>query len=174
MKLIIGLGNPEKKYENNRHNIGWKIIDTLHSSLEAPDWKDSEKFHSHISQKDHIILVKPTTFMNLSGKSVASLLNFYKLDPENDILIVYDDKDMLFGKLRLKTDSGSGGHNGIKSIIDSIGTQNFQRLKFGVGQEDQKIPTDAFVLQDFSADEEQQLPTLIDKAVSAIKEWLET
>ena len=176
MKLIIGLGNPGKKYEGTRHNVGFDIIDELAKNLECEDWKASEKFFAEISEssneKEQILLVKPSTYMNHSGKSVSALVNFYKLDPANDILICYDDKDMLFGKLRERREGSSGGHNGIKSITDCIGTDAFHRLKFGVGHEDQNIPTDAFVLQKFTKEEMAELPQLINEAVEKIKDWL--
>lgn len=117
------------------------------------------------------MLAKPKTFMNLSGQAVAALLKFYKLNPETDLLIVSDDKDMVFGKLRLRDEGSSGGHKGLQSIIDSLGTEKFHRLKFGVGHENQGIPTDAFVLQKFDSDEEKALPELIVKAVEGMQGW---
>ena len=172
MKLIIGLGNPGEKYHSTRHNIGFRIVDALRNKLEAEDWKNSDKHEALMSeakyQGEKVLLVKPQTFMNLSGKSVASLVTFYKLDPDQDIIVCCDDKDLLFGKLREKTESGSGGHNGIKSLIDSLGTKAFHRLKFGVGHEDQQIPTDAFVLQAFTDEEEEALPKLIQESLDQI------
>lgn len=172
MKIIIGLGNPGKKYEKNRHNVGWRIVDALRQKLEFDDWKEASKHKAMISEGtfngEKIILAKPQTFMNLSGQSVAGLVTFYKIDTSNDLLITYDDKDMLFGKLRERYEGSSGGHNGIKSIVANIGTENFPRLKFGVGHEDQKIATDAFVLQDFSEEEEAELPDIIAEAVNLI------
>lgn len=154
MKLIVGLGNPGKEYARNRHNIGFRIVDAF---------GDSEK---------DVMVLKPMEYMNNSGKAVAKEVKFYKLDPSKDILIVSDDKDMLFGKLRERSEGSAGGHNGLKSIIEHLGTENFHRLKFGVGHEDQKIPTDAFVLQNFSEEEEELLPDLIDSSVKKIIEWL--
>lgn len=154
MKLIVGLGNPGKKYEKNRHNIGFRIIDAL-----------GDLGHD-------VTVLKPMDFMNNSGEAVAKKVKFYKLDPSKDILVISDDKDMIFGKLRERSEGSAGGHNGLRSIIEHLGTESFHRLKFGVGHEDQKIPTDAFVLQNFSKEEEELLPDLIGKAVSKIKEWL--
>jgi len=174
MKLVIGLGNPGNKYEKTRHNIGWRVLDALASKHEL-EWKQAlshEASIAELSAEEKVLLVKPQTFVNLSGKAVASLLNFYQLDPQGDLLVVYDDKDMLFGKLRERQEGSSGGHNGIKSIIDSVGREAFHRLKFGVGHEDQRIPTDAFVLQPFTEAEERLLPELIDEAVSAVEGWV--
>lgn len=154
MKLVIGLGNPGKEYAKNRHNIGFRIIDALGAL------------------GNDVKILKPMEYMNNSGKAVAKEVKFYKLDPTKDILVVSDDKDMIFGKLRERSEGSAGGHNGLKSIITELGTENFHRLKFGVGHEDQKIPTDAFVLQNFSKDEEEKLPGLIDEAVKKIEAWL--
>jgi PTH1 family peptidyl-tRNA hydrolase len=112
--------------------------------------------------------------MNLSGIPIREFVHFYKLDSTKDLLIIYDDKDMMFGKMRERNEGSSGGHNGIKSIIAELGTENFHRLKFGVGHEEQTIPTDAFVLQNFSKEEEEQLPGLISEAAKKIEEWMTT
>jgi len=178
MKLIIGLGNPGKTYQRNRHNIGWRIIEAfgaMHGFEESTVGKKHKAETAEGELFGHkVMLVKPQTFMNLSGKSVASLVNFFKLNPSQDILVCHDDKDMLFGKLRERSEGGSGGHNGIKSITSSLGTEKFHRLKFGVGHEDQQIPTDAFVLQNFSKEEEdEELTDLIDESVVLIEKWLE-
>jgi|CXWL01.1.fsa_nt_gi PTH1 family peptidyl-tRNA hydrolase len=154
MKLIVGLGNPGKLYEKNRHNIGFRIVDALGEL------------------GNDVMILKPMDYMNNSGKAVAKEVKFYKLDPSNDILIISDDKDMIFGKLRERSEGSAGGHNGLKSIIAELGTENFHRLKFGVGHEDQSIPTDAFVLQNFSEEEEGQLPELIREAAKKVEDWL--
>lgn len=175
MKLIVGLGNPGKKYEHHRHNIGFQIIDSFLEKIGAES-SNCSKYDAEVTELslkgEKILLIKPQTFMNLSGTSVQQFVNFYKLNPSEDLLVVYDDKDMLFGKLRERSDGSSGGHNGIKSLIECLGTESFHRLKFGVGHEDQKIPTDAFVLQDFSKEEREMLPDLIDQAVKKIEDWL--
>lgn len=176
MKIIVGLGNPGTQYEDTRHNIGFKIIDELAKKLELPEWKQSTKFNCLFVEQgegeDKLLLVKPLTFMNLSGNTVGKLITFYKPDPSQDMLVCYDDKDMLFGKLRERLEGSSGGHNGIKSIISSIGTDQFHRLKFGIGHEGQAIPTDAFVLQKFTEEEQERLPKLIGEAVQNIQKWI--
>lgn len=175
MKLIIGLGNPGKQYEKNRHNIGFRIVDELNKKLGLEQMTCS-KFDAMTSEGTYkgekILLVKPQNYMNLSGIPIREFVHFYKLDAAKDLLVIYDDKDMIFGKMRERNEGSSGGHNGIKSIIAELGTENFHRLKFGVGHEEQTIPTDAFVLQNFSKEEEEELPRLIDEAVKKTEEWL--
>jgi len=179
MKIIVGLGNPGDKYKNNRHNIGWRIVEAVREKIENAEFDEFIDYKKHKAQiatgtinNENILIVKPQTFMNNSGQAVSSLVNFYKIDPKKDLLVIFDDKDMLFGKLRQRDEGSSGGHNGIKSIVADIGTQNFHRLKFGVGHEDQKIATDAFVLQDFSKEEENKLSELIKHFVEKALEWL--
>ncbi|MDP3975341.1 MAG: aminoacyl-tRNA hydrolase [bacterium] len=176
MKIIVGLGNPGKEYENTRHNIGFKIADAFSNKHEFQMNPFAPTHKSATAEKDNngekIMIVKPMTFMNLSGPEIAARANFYKINIGQDLLIVYDDKDMAFGKLRERLEGSSGGHNGIKSIIEHLGTDQFHRLKFGIGHEDQSLPTDAFVLQDFSKEEQQQLPELIEQAVRKIEDWL--
>lgn len=165
MKLIIGLGNPGKKYENTRHNIGFLIIDQLKNELATPDFKFNKKFQAEISEinlgKEKIILAKPQTFMNESGKSVKLIKNFYKI-PIKNIFVIRDDIDMEFGKYREKQNSSSGGHNGINSIIENLGTQNFTQIKIGVkNNEIEKINPADFVLQKFKTEEKNQLKKLL-------------
>jgi PTH1 family peptidyl-tRNA hydrolase len=160
MKLIIGLGNPEEKYKNNRHNAGFIILDELKNDWDFPDFEFSQKFNADISEKnkdgDKIILIKPQAFMNNSGEAVQKIMSFYKLTPEN-IIVIHDDLDINFGEYKISTDSGPAGHNGVQDIIDKLGTQNFKRIRIGIeGEEKRKtriIPGDVFVLQDFSKEE---------------------
>lgn len=135
MYAIVGLGNPTKEYENTRHNAGFMCIDTL---AEAHDIRIIEHKHKALVGKGYIdgqkvILVKPLTYMNNSGESVREVMDFYKLDPESELLIIYDDIDLDVGKLRIRPKGSAGGHNGIKSIIQHTGTQNFSRIRVGVG-----------------------------------------
>ena len=136
MFVIVGLGNPGKKYDNTRHNVGFMAIDAL-----------AEKYGISITEKKHkalcgtgviegvkVLLVKPQTYMNLSGESVAEVINFYKLDPEEEMLVMYDDISLAPGNIRVRTKGSAGGHNGIKSMIAQLGTQGFMRIKIGVGE----------------------------------------
>lgn len=167
MKLIIGLGNPEEKYKNNRHNTGFIILDELKKDWNFSDFEFSKKFDSEISEgtreEEKIILAKPQTFMNNSGEAVQKIMSFYKLAPE-DILVVHDDLDIDFGQFKISTDSGPAGHNGVQDIIEKIGTKNFKRFRVGIeGAKKRKtriIPGDVFVLQDFSSEELETIKKL--------------
>jgi len=137
MKLIVGLGNPGKKYENTRHNLGFMLLDEL-ARQEGFSFADSTKFQGIFAQTPHpeqkkIFYLKPQTYMNLSGESVAPLATFYKIAPE-DILVIHDDLDLPLGTARLARSGSAGGHNGIKSIISCLGTKDFHRLKLGIGR----------------------------------------
>lgn len=154
MKLIIGLGNPGSKYEKTRHNIGFEILDILAKDLGSSPFK--EKFQGLLSETtlngEKILMLKPQTYMNLSGDSVSSTINFYKIE-KKDILVVFDDMDLPLGKIRFKTSGSAGGHNGIKSIISHLG-QEFSRIKCGIGKPAIKDGNIDFVLGRFSKEEQ--------------------
>lgn len=167
MKLIIGLGNPGEKYQKNRHNTGFIILDELKENWNFSNFEFSKKFNADISEGifegDKIILAKPQTFMNNSGEAVQKIMSFYKLAPE-DILVIHDDLDINFGESKISNDSGPAGHNGVQDIINKTGTQNFKRIRVGIeGEEKRKtriIPGDVFVLQDFSVEELEAVKNL--------------
>lgn len=146
MKIIVGLGNPGKKYEATRHNAGFLVIDQVASRLGVTI--DTKKFKSLISETfvsgEKIVLVKPQTFMNLSGEALREVINYYRVDV-SDILIISDDKDLEVGKLRIRTKGSSGGQNGIKNIIHHLGTDEFLRCKVGIGS-NPLIPTVDYVM----------------------------
>ena len=175
MKLIVWLGNPGNEYTKTRHNVGFLFLDSLQISWGFSNWHDS-KFKGVISEwmqnSEKIILLKPTTFMNLSGESIASCMNFYKLTRE-DLILVFDDLDMEFGKVRFRSTGSAGGHNGIKSTIEHLGSANFARIKVGIGRDDRFSVSD-WVLSKFSTAE---MTTLCDSIFSEIterlEEWLE-
>ncbi len=150
MKLIVGLGNPGKEYTNTRHNIGFMVLDNY---LENATWHS--KFQASYTElkisNELVIFVKPETYMNLSGTSVVQFANFYKISSEN-ILVIHDDLDLPLGTYRLKINSSSGGHNGIKSIINALNTNAFARLKIGVSK-NKDIATKDYVLGKFTPDE---------------------
>jgi len=174
MKLIVGLGNPGKKYDKTRHNIGFVIIDEITKKLQATNCKLEKKFKSEISEgnsnREKVIFVKPQTFMNNSGEAVQSLINFYKLDPEKDLVVIHDDKDIPLGNIKIQKDKNSAGHNGVQSIIDHLKTKNFTRVRIGVAPEDpRKIGNTAdFVLKKFGFFEKKKVNTAIEKAVEGI------
>ncbi len=131
MKLIVGLGNPGKKYENTRHNIGFMVLDDYLGNIKWSN-KFNALYYECVINGEKVLFVKPLTFMNNSGNAVGEFVRYFNIDT-NDILIIQDDLDEAIGLYKLKVNSSSGGHNGIKSIIASLGTQNFPRLKVGIG-----------------------------------------
>ena len=192
MKLIIGLGNPGEKYQKTRHNVGFIILDEIQRKLEFPNFEFNKKFNALIAEKnitqenknksfldklfsstkqEKIILVKPQTFMNNSGQSVRTILDFYKLSI-SDLLIINDDLDIIVGKYKFSPDSSARGHNGVQSIIDNIGTKDIKRLKIGVeketGRASRQTPGEKFVLENFTSDELRQVSSLTDKIIAEI------
>lgn len=169
MKLIIGLGNVGGKYIFTRHNVGFMVVDkiALDNGLE---FKDNSKLKSLITKlyKDgeEYLLVKPTTYMNLSGEAMRAVIDYYKIDPK-DIMIIYDDLSLDLGKIRFRASGSDGGHNGIKSIIKHLGSNEFLRLKIGIGPQP-PIPAEAFVLQNFEKESLDELKTVIKTSVDAV------
>ncbi len=168
MKALIGLGNPEVKYKTTRHNTGFLIMDEI---LKNHQVTLGDKFNSFFGKKGDVLYLLPKTYMNLSGKAVIELMNFYKLKP-NDILVIYDDATIEFGTFRLKKNGSFGGHNGIKSIINSIGTDVFDRLKVGVGPVPEHFAIDNFVLGNFTPDELQGIEKMGKVALDLVDCWL--
>lgn len=157
MKLIIGLGNPGKEYENTRHNIGFMILDNY---LKKGTWqkKYNALYTTEIINNEKVIFIKPETYMNLSGNSVIEFVNFYKIESK-DILVIHDDLDLPFGKIRIKVNSSAGGHNGIKSIIERLGNNNFARLKIGISHNTNGDTKD-YVLGKFNKEQLEELDKL--------------
>lgn len=171
MKVVIGLGNPGKKYEKTRHNIGFIVVDSLRKKFNLSD--EREKFQAFVSEKnidgEKVIFFKPQTFMNLSGNSIIEIINFYKLDPKKDIIVIYDDMDLPFGDIRIREKGSSGGHNGIKSIISHIG-EEFIRIKCGIGAKER----DAIehVLGEFNQTEQKELDKILENINNCVIEML--
>ena len=147
MKLIVGLGNPDKKYEKTRHNVGFMVVDNYLGEVKWQE-KYNAKYYKKIINDETVIFVKPLTYMNNSGNAVREFVNFYNIDM-NDILVIQDDLDIELGSYKLKNNSSSGGHNGIKSIIKSLGSDSFNRLKIGI-YEETNLDTIDYVLKKFS------------------------
>jgi len=173
-KLVVGLGNPGEKYSNTRHNIGFKIVLAVHAKFKANDFKT--KCNSLYSKKKEWILALPTTFMNRSGIAVKCLIEQFDINLDN-IIVVVDDINLPLGEIRLRRSGSDGGHNGLKSIITELGTENFKRLRFGIGQEIEEIrkkylDTKEFVLSDFEDEEESVLEEKIPPAVELINFFL--
>ncbi len=148
MILFVGLGNPGNRYENNRHNIGFQVIDTLVDHYEARNISKST-FHGELFKSNELLFLKPTTFMNLSGKSVQAVKNFYKIELDSTI-VIHDDLDLHFGAVRFKNGGGHGGHNGLRSIDSMIGKE-YTRVRMGIGKPLHKSQVTEHVLGDFSA-----------------------
>lgn len=154
MKLIVGLGNPGDKYEHNRHNIGFKIADKLLDKNAFSSWRD--KFSAHIAEgrigNEKAVLVKPMTYMNESGQAVQRAAHFYKIQPE-DVIVIHDELDLAPGKARTKMGGGHAGHNGLRSIQKHLGTPDFLRLRCGIGHPGDKARVHNYVLGNFSKEE---------------------
>ena len=175
LKLIIGLGNPGKKYANTRHNIGFTVVERLVALLGAGAEKKQAQALVSVAivgdEKQKVMLVKPQTYMNLSGDSLWELINFYR-DGIADFIVVHDDLDLPLGKMRFRGSGGAGGHRGIKSITQRLGSEKYDRLKIGVGRPPGQVPAEAFVLQAFSADEKALIDETVSDAADALRFWL--
>ena len=169
MKLIAGLGNIGDKYCFTRHNAGFMVLDKW-ALDEGFSFKEDKKLKSFIAKKGDIIFVKPTTFMNLSGEAVRAVMDYYKIDVK-DVLIIYDDISIDLGKIRFRANGSDGGHNGIKSIIKHVGTKEFDRLKIGIGPQP-NIPSENFVLQNFPKEQLEELKEILKRADEAIEFYL--
>ncbi len=169
-KLLVGLGNPGKAYQNTRHNLG-RVLVEKYAKLHGIKLLKKPKLNALIGQTRvgdwSLILALPTTFMNLSGQAVAKIANFYKIDPEN-IYIAHDDLDIGVGESKIQIDRGPAGHNGIKSIIDHLGTQAFWRLRIGIGHPQDNMPTEDYVLMPPTKDEQLQLNNVINEMLVKI------
>ena len=174
MKLVVGLGNYPKEYEFTRHNIGFMFVDNFAQNANIT-FKTESKLQGEIStcvlNNEKVLLLKPLTFMNLSGESVKKVVNFYKIKVEN-ILIIYDDLSINLGKFRIKANGTDGGHNGMKSIIQHLGTNQIQRVKIGIGPQPQFMKSENFVLQKFSNDQMQIVNKVVDKSTELINDFL--
>lgn len=169
MYLIVGLGNPGKEYAHTRHNVGFDIIDLLSNkyNISISRAKFKGEFGEGTIGNEKVILLKPTTYMNLSGESIREISNFYKIPKEN-IIVVYDDISLEIGKLRIRSKGSAGGHNGIKSIIANLSSDEFSRIKIGVGHPKNDLVS--FVLGKFSKDERAVLEKVFDVVIEAVKE----
>lgn len=163
MFLIAGLGNPGRQYEKTRHNMGFDTVDELIDRHRIPQGGIAHKamYGKGMIAGEKILAVKPLTYMNLSGEAIREYVNYYKMDPETELIVIYDDIDLEPGQIRIRKKGSAGGHNGIKSIIAQIGTQNFYRIKVGVGAKPKGWDLADYVLGRFSSEERE----LVDKAI---------
>ncbi|MFN7454171.1 MAG: aminoacyl-tRNA hydrolase [Pseudobdellovibrionaceae bacterium] len=174
MYLIVGLGNPGPKYALTRHNMGFLALDMWARAINAPDWGEEQKAWTLKFKKEEetLLLAKPMTYMNKSGESVIGLMNFYKITADR-ILVVHDEIDLPFNKMKLQKNRGPGGHNGLKSINQLLGHQDYARLKLGVGRPPHpEMDIADYVLQKFSTDEQNQLPEYLNRAVDAMETFV--
>ena len=174
MYIIVGLGNPERKYAGTRHNIGFSAITAISDAYSIS--MDIKK-HKALCGKgmiagNKVLLAMPQTYMNLSGESVRELVDFYKIDPEEELIIIYDDIALAPGKLRVRAKGSAGGHNGIKNIILHLGTQVFPRVRVGVGEKPEGYDLADYVLGHFQGDEKKLMEEAYDRAAAAVAEIL--
>ncbi|MBK9233036.1 MAG: aminoacyl-tRNA hydrolase [Anaerolineae bacterium] len=171
--LIVGLGNPGPRFARHRHNVGFQVVDLLaqrhHLAFQRAEFRAAAA--SGTIGERRVLLAKPQTFMNLAGQAVAPLARFYKI-PIPQILVLYDELDLPLGRLRFRSEGGSGGHNGMKSLTDSLGTQAFARLRIGIDRPPGKMDPAAYVLQDFSSDQEIEMAFCRPRAADGIEIWL--
>ena len=169
LTLIVGLGNPGRDYAANRHNVGFQIADRW---VAAHEWSFTKIMHHAIiatgrAFDQRIIVAKPQTYMNDSGRAVSALLKYYKV-PQDRLLVIFDDLDLPFGALRLRAGGGAGGHNGMRSIIQHLGSNQFARLRVGIDRPPGRMDPAAYVLRNFQPEEAAELAGIIDRAVQAI------
>ncbi|MDQ0216195.1 PTH1 family peptidyl-tRNA hydrolase [Oikeobacillus pervagus] len=174
MKLLVGLGNPGPRFDGTRHNIGFEVIDELASRFGVTLNQAKHKgIYSSIQKgTEKLILLKPLTYMNLSGESIGEVMRYYKIETK-DLLIIYDDLDLPVGKIRLRQKGSAGGHNGIKSTIAHVGTQNFNRIRIGVDRPKGDIPVPDYVLGKFSKEERVMMNEMVQKSADACEAWIE-
>ncbi|MFI3170752.1 MAG: aminoacyl-tRNA hydrolase [Eubacteriales bacterium] len=171
MFIIIGLGNPTKQYNGTRHNVGFDVIDMLADkyNINVDGRKNKAFVGKGIIEAQKVLLVKPQTYMNLSGESVRGLVDFYKVDESSEILVIYDDVSLDVGQMRIRKKGSAGGHNGIKSIISHLGTQEFLRIKVGVGEKPKGYDLADYVLGHFSKGEKELMTEGYERVSIAIQ-----
>ena len=180
MKLVVGLGNPEGRYANTRHNLGFEVADELTRKLNLVDWTSENKFKSELIRTPELILVKPQTFMNQSGLAVRQLADYYKIAPE-DIIIIHDELDLPLGKIKVRLGGAAAGHHGVESIINSLETDQFIRVRLGIGNlktqgaehKATHVSAEKFVLEPFLHSEKAQVKHMIKQTLKALDLLLE-
>ncbi|MCR4588253.1 MAG: aminoacyl-tRNA hydrolase [Lachnospiraceae bacterium] len=175
MIIIAGLGNPGREYENTRHNVGFEVVDALARKIGATAFGKEGKalVAKGIIAGEKVLLVKPQTYMNLSGEAIRPLLDFYKLDPEESLIVISDDIDLPVGHIRIRQGGSAGGHNGLKNIILHTGTEKFPRLRLGVGQKPDGYDLADYVLGHFSGEEKTLMEEKFGEAADAVALMIE-
>ena len=171
MFIIVGLGNPSKEYEGTRHNVGFDVIDAIADkyNISVTDRKNRAFCGKGIIAGQKVLLAKPQTYMNLSGESVRGLVDYYKIDEETELLVIFDDISLDVGQLRIRKKGSAGGHNGIKNIIANLGTNVFQRIKVGVGEKPKEYDLADYVLGHFSKAEKEQMEEGYKHVIEAVE-----
>ena len=171
--LIVGLGNPGPRYTANRHNVGFRCLDRLAGAHDLTFDKRQKRARVALGtiHGRRVILAQPQTFMNESGRAVAPLARFYQVEMER-LLVVYDDLDLPLGTVRLRPEGGTGGHKGMRSITEHLGGQSFSRLRLGIGRPPGRMDPAAYVLQDFSVEDQPLVEDMLERAVTAVETWL--
>lgn len=174
MKFVVGLGNPGSRYEGTKHNVGFDVLNqlTAKNQIALNEQKFTADFTIWHRSGDRVLLAQPFTYMNLSGQAVLPLMSYYGIHLD-DLLVVYDDLDLSPGKIRLKQKGSAGGHNGLKNIIELLGTQEFKRLKIGIGRPEPGWKVADHVLAPFKKDQRIEIDRAIDQSVQIIEEWLD-
>lgn len=171
MFCIVGLGNPERKYENTRHNIGFDVIDAIAEkySIAVRERGFRALFGKGAVEGQRVILLKPQTYMNLSGESVREITDYFKIDPEEELIVISDDVSLEVGGIRIRKKGSAGGHNGLKNIIEHLGTEKFQRIRMGVGEKPKEWDLADYVLGRFSREDREKIDESIAEAVKALE-----
>ncbi len=176
MYIIVGLGNPTREYENTRHNIGFSVIDKIAGkhSIDVLEKKHKALIGKGIIKKNRVVLVKPQTYMNLSGESVRSVIDFYKICEEDQLIVIYDDISLDVGQLRIRKKGSAGGHNGVKNIIAFLGHDHFPRIKVGIGNKTTNHDLAGYVLSRFSKEETARMEEAAEEACKAVEDMIES
>lgn len=171
MYIIAGLGNPGKEYENTRHNVGFDVIDVLADkyNISVLELKHKAMIGKGYIEGNKVVLVKPLTYMNLSGESIRPIMDYYKSDAEQELIVISDDISLPPGQLRVRKKGSAGGHNGLKNIIKMLGTENFQRIRMGVGEKPKNYDLADWVLGHFSKEDRTAINDAAEKAVRAVE-----
>ena len=176
MKLVVGLGNPGEKYVNVRHNLGFELLEEFRKKENLADWDYQDKFKSEIIKiGNDLILVRPQTFVNLSGLAISALVNFFKIEPA-DVIVIHDDLDLPLGKIKVRLGGSGAGHHGVESVIKELGTDQFVRVRLGIGNEKShsgehkriSFSAEKFVLEDFSSKEKSEVKSMIKQGTRAL------
>lgn len=172
MKVVVGLGNPGKKYAGTRHNVGFQVLEILSRRHSAPAWRKG--FEAEVTEisfgGNRVLLVAPQTYMNLSGRSVKGVVHFYKCSL-NDLIVISDDLNLPAGQLRLRQSGSAGGQKGLQNIIEQLGTNEFARLRIGIGRPPEGMDSANYVLQKFTSREQAEMERAVDRAADAVEMW---